>query len=333
MQIQAWLTRLLLVLLGLLLAMLLLEIGLRVTTLFFGGRTAGTVGPGYHTILTLGDSHTYGVGCSAEDSYPGQLQAELERRKSGKYRVINLGLPGMNSSQIKSRLVEWTQQYHPEIIVLCVGVNNSWNVSVGEDEEKESWIRRALWSSRLFRLVSILALRLECQESPDSSANRPEIARQRGREPGTQMYRDENTGELLIEHRRTTSSGVTRSRAVTRLRKDLKWIYKFTATGSVRLILLTYAAFPSPGDEHRFTLQTAVSNTIVKFANHHSITIIDPRDRFRRLLRAGDPRSRYYLNEHDGHPNARGYREIAALVAAVIEPDSSNGDPGSALED
>jgi hypothetical protein len=111
---------------------------------------------------------------------------------------------------------------------------------------------------------------------------------------------------------------------MTYLRKDLKWIYEFTTARSIRLILLTYAAFPSADGEHPFTLQTSVSDELKKFGNLHSITLVDPRNHFRRLIGTGAPRtrSRYFLNERNAHPNARGYREIAALVATAIEPDS-----------
>jgi hypothetical protein len=109
---------------------------------------------------------------------------------------------------------------------------------------------------------------------------------------------------------------------VTYLRKDLKWIREFTAARSIRLILLTYAAYPSVDSEFLFTLQTSASDELKKFGNLHSMTVVDPRNHFRRLIGSGAPRSRYFLNEQDAHPNARGYREIAALVAAAIEADS-----------
>lgn len=332
MPTRTWLSRILLVALGLFLTAFLIEIGLRLTGLFFGDRTTMLAAPERHTILTLGDSHTYGVGCSAAMSYPGQLQAQLDRRQPGQYQVINLGLPGTNSSQIRTKLVAWMNQFQPETIVLCVGINNFWNVSAVGTKGGESWIKKALWSSRLVRVIRLILLRFETQNPADPLAKRPKLVRELGEDLKMRVHRDENTGEVLIEHRKTEASGFTESRAVTYLRKDLKLIDEFTAARSVRLILLTYAAFPSQDGEQSFVRQISISDELSKFGNRHLITVVDPRDHFRQLLRRGVPRSRFFLDEHNAHPNARGYHEIAALVASAIEPNIDAPNPNGSAD-
>jgi hypothetical protein len=90
---------------GLVLGIGLLEGGRRVAALSVGPRALAPVAEGgQRTILCLGDSHTYGVLYTAEQSYPGHLQALLDLRAPSRYRVLNLGLPGMNSAEIAARL-------------------------------------------------------------------------------------------------------------------------------------------------------------------------------------------------------------------------------------
>ena len=97
------------------------------------------------------------------------------------------------------------------------------------------------------------------------------------------------------------------------LRRDLEVVHALTQAQGVRLILLTYA-------EAAYRQHASISYELVRFAAKNDVTIVDPRDRFSSLLAEPKPRSEYYLDERDDHPNARGYAEIAALIVEVIEP-------------
>lgn len=55
---------------------------------------------GREVILCLGDSFTFGIGAEKGFSYPDQLSRILEARQCGRYKVINSGIPGSNSSMI-----------------------------------------------------------------------------------------------------------------------------------------------------------------------------------------------------------------------------------------
>jgi len=114
------------------------------------------------TILCVGDSHTYGLPLPAEQSYPAQLEEALRRRHPGlRFRVANLGIPGLNSAFVANRLERQMLQLRPHMVIVWVGVNNRWNIVETEawrEEARESrWgaIRQALMVSRLFRLASI----------------------------------------------------------------------------------------------------------------------------------------------------------------------------------
>jgi lysophospholipase L1-like esterase len=82
--------------------------------------------PGAPVILCVGDSHTYGVLVPIEDSYPSQLQAQLDRRGIPA-NVINDGIPGQNSSMLRQRLPEILDYYNPSIVIILSSANNDWN--------------------------------------------------------------------------------------------------------------------------------------------------------------------------------------------------------------
>src|SRR5690242_10576956 len=65
-----------------------------------GRRLPSLVAGSGKTILCVGDADTYGFEVAPEQSYPSQL----ERNLGGAAQVLNLGFPGVNSSQLQARL-------------------------------------------------------------------------------------------------------------------------------------------------------------------------------------------------------------------------------------
>ncbi len=89
--------------------------------------------PGVIRIGTIGDSITFGYGVADDESYPAVLEQLLSEH--GSYEVINAGVHGYDSRKglhaLRSRLLP----YHPHIVTLCVGVNDS--VSIPEHAHLE----------------------------------------------------------------------------------------------------------------------------------------------------------------------------------------------------
>lgn len=90
-------------------------------------------GEGVIRIGTIGDSITFGFGVADDESYPAVLEELLSEH--GRYEVINAGVHSYDSSRglraLRSRLLA----YHPHVVTLCVGVNDS--VSIPEHRELE----------------------------------------------------------------------------------------------------------------------------------------------------------------------------------------------------
>ncbi len=82
--------------------------------------------PGAPTILCVGDSHTYGTSLPEEKSYPAQLENELSERGI-QANVVNMGIPGQNTSELRRALPELLERYDPDIVLVLICANNDWN--------------------------------------------------------------------------------------------------------------------------------------------------------------------------------------------------------------
>jgi lysophospholipase L1-like esterase len=70
------------------------------------------------TILSFGDSLTYGSGSSRDKTYPAILENLIKRR------VINAGIPGEISATGLRRLPGLLKTYQPDLIIICHGAND-----------------------------------------------------------------------------------------------------------------------------------------------------------------------------------------------------------------
>lgn len=110
-------------------------------------------------VFCLGDSFTYGIGAGFNHSYPLQMEKILnENSDKFKFKIYNLGVPGDNSTQIASKLKYNYARLKPDVIVLLIGCNDTWNF------EKVSWqwdwsillIKSLLSRLKIYKLGTIL---------------------------------------------------------------------------------------------------------------------------------------------------------------------------------
>lgn len=121
-------------------------------------RNRATV-PGHGTtvrIIAVGDSHVFGAMVEDDESFPAQLQKLLSEQAPGRYSVVNLGLPGLNTSQVRNRLAANVAFYQPDIVIIWCGINNKWNRSeIDSRQGWATWLHAVSYRSRLLRLVRV----------------------------------------------------------------------------------------------------------------------------------------------------------------------------------
>jgi len=117
-------------LVNILICLLSFELILQITGLFFALKIKKqnlAKGGDIH-IICIGDSFTYGLGVPRSEAYPSQLEKVLNNAYPQKHiKVINLGVPGYNSSQCLNTIKEKLDYYKPKIILVMSGMNNCWN--------------------------------------------------------------------------------------------------------------------------------------------------------------------------------------------------------------
>lgn len=112
---------------GIIISFILIECFFRIMS-FIGASNLPKINEKAFRILCVGDSSTYGLGVKNPniDSYPTIMQ-KLFDNENIKAQVINLGLPGVNSTQALNNLKENINKISPHLIIVCIGVNDMWN--------------------------------------------------------------------------------------------------------------------------------------------------------------------------------------------------------------
>ncbi len=153
--------RLALVALGLTVGLALSEAGLQVaawaTQRTLGDSLPGAWLTGNLRVMCLGDSNTYGLYLSREQAYPRQLESLWsERIETPKLEVLNLGVPGTNSSRLVRDLPRLLDVLSPQVVLVMVGVNDSWTAPFEIEDGPESLTHFAKRRSKLFKLYHLI---------------------------------------------------------------------------------------------------------------------------------------------------------------------------------
>lgn len=90
-----------------------------------GMRGPETAGPG-DCVLCLGDSTPFGWRLMEEECFPGRLRDLLLGQSPGAWKVLNAGVPGYSSFQVRIQAERLLPLWHPKVTVLCVGNNDVW---------------------------------------------------------------------------------------------------------------------------------------------------------------------------------------------------------------
>lgn len=143
---------------GVLATFVFFEAGLRVAGLFL--RPSSSQEDARYTILCEGDSFTYGIGGKA---YPRQIEKILNKRSGQRlFRVLNQGIPGLNTALLADRFESHLREYKPDVVIVVVGENNSWNsIRLSDPAGRSGFLYRAdrlLLRSRVYKFFKLMAI-------------------------------------------------------------------------------------------------------------------------------------------------------------------------------
>jgi lysophospholipase L1-like esterase len=82
-----------------------------------------TKSSGAFRIAAVGDSGTFGLGLELKDTWPKQLETELQKTRS-QIEVINFGVMGYNTTQEAERIQEKVLGYSPDLIIIGYCLND-----------------------------------------------------------------------------------------------------------------------------------------------------------------------------------------------------------------
>jgi tetratricopeptide (TPR) repeat protein len=137
---------------GLVLSIIILEIGLRITNGILSAsqeywNRVSLRGKGVYRILCLGESTT-------ARQYPQPLEKILNERNTGiKFKVIDKGVIATNTSGILSQLGKNLDLYRPDMVITMMGYNDKWIMYYKDIPESNTGLFRYSRAYRLFRLM------------------------------------------------------------------------------------------------------------------------------------------------------------------------------------
>jgi lysophospholipase L1-like esterase len=269
-----------------------------------------------HVVLCAGDSHTFGAGVPAADSYPAHLQAILDAHAPGEYAVVNVGVPGMSTTQVLHRLPDQLRALRPDTVVIWCGINDVWNTS--ELDEASVGLRRAVREGlRGLRLVRLWQVwrhneRLFRPEEWDRGASvaRARVASDSGMNPNRTLTLD--WGDR-IEHLRFTGveDAEPDARVAARRAANLEAMVQLVRAAGARVVLITY-----PLEMGGFV---AANRSLRAVARGAGIPLVESE---RALARVPEDRRQWVLTLH---PTRWIYREVARDVARTLLADHRPG--------
>ncbi len=245
-------------------------------------------------ILAVGDSHTYGGSVPKGQEYPAQLQRFLDEAAPGRYSVLNVGIPGTNTSQVRHRLSLHLARWEPDLVLLWCGVNNTWNRA--EKTKRPSPVERLdglAVRSRLYRLARVWINDWRMMREVEVSGGRHVVSAAKVRE--LRPVLELPPGERSIDFETTEWTSA-----------DYEAMVQIVRGRGIPIVFITY-----PLDYHSFFL---VPNRAMRLvADRLDVPIVNTTPALERVPPSDEERFSWAL-----HPSGRLYGEIAQDVAALV---------------
>lgn len=244
---------------GLLVSLLIVEVFIRAWAAAVDARR-GEAAPEEEqlVVLCIGDSHTWGRG----HGYPERI-AELLEQRSDRYHVVNLGVPGTNTAQLRTRLPEQIERYHPELLVVWSGVNNSWNqtaAGVRSGAGHASLWQRLSGASRIVRLYRVWRQNQVLQELFEEYGPYVAPAAEPRSNAGSTTF-ERSVGDDFDAYVNRTGASLEGKELVAATRDDLVWIVEYARAKDVPVILIAYGLPGGPYGNATFGIRAAAEET------------------------------------------------------------------------
>ena len=244
------------------------------------------------TVLCVGDSNTFGLHLPRVYAYPALLQAALGLRYQQPVNVINRGIPGQNSAQVAAGLEQDLAELSPDLVLILVGINDTWNT----DGQDLGW--SSFWGQlKLVRLARVLLTGVTTVSTFEvATDDSGEIVVDRGDGQRRVNQGDEPDAPGLVGAALASvlRNGLERSLAACRDEGSLP-------------VLMTYAENQGPFAE--------VNEFIRELAVDEQVLLIDHARAFEEHFASQGYES---LMFGDHHPNARGYKLMALGADGVL---------------
>jgi len=295
---------------GAVISVLTIELGLQIASRFTDGRESLSLDGADIRIMAVGDSHTYGALIPAEESYPAHLQTFLDQALGGRYSVVNLGLPGMSTTQVLNRLAANVDRYQPNIVIIWCGVNNKWNEREIDSRatRSPSVVDAIARSSRLVRMIRVFLHHREVDRKAESwptHANglRQEANRKKFDDKELIYEIDHGRGREIIIHR-ASPQPLDETEVEARAYQDYRAMVAWLNTSEIWTILIQYPLWVDAFG--------AANRAMDRAAREGDVTVVETGTAIERIP---EEEIEWLWG---AHPNGAMYREIARNVAAAV---------------
>ncbi len=301
-RIGAVLTRLGLVLLGIVLGLVALEATLQILAAAIGASPRDPL-PWVHDkwrVLSLGDSNTYGLSVEKAQAYPKVFESLWNAQPgNAPIEVLNLGFPGTNSSKLVKEFhrILWT--FRPDMVTVMIGANDLWTVpeTAADSPSVIDRAAAALWKvSRVYRLLYMAERAIQRPELEITLAPAPESIQ---RDHATVRY---GHSEFELGWVPRSDTGLPSWHPYRDLQHNLLTLANEARGFHVQMIFLTYPA--------ETTLYGLANQMIRRAAKAAAVPLIDLGAAFRPACPDGHCAELL----PDQHPSALGHERAARLI-------------------
>jgi lysophospholipase L1-like esterase len=289
-------------------ALVLLELALQLGSRFVGDRSGAWAPGATRRVLCVGDSHTYGALVRREDTFPTHLQRLLDAQQPNVWSVLNLGVPGMSSTQVRNRLPLWLSRYQPDVVVAWSGANDSWNVSEIDDARGgfALALEQLALRSRVWRLLRVKLHDLALERDVARGRGVWDVAKVEGALSTQETWTVRRDGriERFTHQREAENQYADDAQVEARAQADYAAMAGIARAAGVELVLVEY-----PLDLGMFA---AANRAMKQVGAELGVLLVDSTVSQARVPEA----KRQWL--WAGHPSGPIYEEIARDAAATL---------------